>query len=140
MTTMVKDKDTEGSKSSEGPKNTSDSRQPPEPVPPHYGDLFADSQPVRKGAISAALNDAINSHRTRLAPFFNGHAKPNPSISFANDGTGFGKSYNLFDLYIEHSAERGTEGGHRNLFFMTPMKSQIDITLATQAKAKSHGQ
>lgn len=136
---MAKDKDTEGSKSSKGPKNTSDSRQPPEPVPPHYGDLFANAPPVRKGAISKALNAAINSHRARLAPFFNGYAKPNPSISFANDGTGFGKSYNVFDQYIEHSAERGAEGGHRNLFFMTPMKSQIDITAATQAKAKSHG-
>ncbi|MGF6457863.1 hypothetical protein [Pseudomonas frederiksbergensis] len=62
------------------------------------------------GRISAALSHEINSHRARLAPFFDGIAKPNPSVSFANDGTGFGKSYNVFDQFVEHSAVRNESG------------------------------
>ncbi|ALI04085.1 hypothetical protein C1Y08_01080 [Pseudomonas sp. FW306-02-F02-AA] len=94
---------------------------------------------TRKGRISAALSDEINSHRARLAPFFNGNAKPNPSVSFANDGTGFGKSYNVFDQFIEHAEERDELGGHRNLFFITPHKAQIDISKVTQEKAAARG-
>jgi hypothetical protein len=121
------------------PRDTKGGSRPPEEPPQHQDDLFANTPPARKGAISAELSYEINSHRARLAPFFNGHAKPNPSVSFANDGTGFGKSYNVFDQFIEHSAVRSEGGGHRNLFFMTPMKSQIDVSASTQAKAKSHG-
>ncbi|QVI84692.1 hypothetical protein [Pseudomonas viridiflava] len=93
----------------------------------------------KDGSISTALSDEINSHRTRLAPFFNGNDKPNPSVSFANDGTGFGKSYNVFDQFIEHSTERSERGGHRNLFFITPHKAQIDVAKVTQAKAAARG-
>ena len=91
------------------------------------------------GRISAALSHEINSHRARLAPFFNGNTKPNPSVSFANDGTGFGKSYNVFDQFVEKSADRNASGGHRNLFFITPHKAQIDIAQATQDKAAERG-
>ncbi len=91
-------------------------------------DLFAGLPSPQKGAVSVELSDEINSHRARLAPFFNGQAKPNPSVSFANDGTGFGKSYNVFDQFIEHAALRGERGGHRNLFFITPHKAQIDVS------------
>ncbi|WP_164446278.1 hypothetical protein, partial [Pseudomonas viridiflava] len=93
----------------------------------------------KDGSISTALSDEINSHRARLAPFFNGNDKPNPSVSFANDGTGFGKSYNVFDQFIEHSTERSERGGHRNLFFITPHKAQIDVAKVTQAKAAARG-
>lgn len=91
-----------------------------------------------KGALSAILSDEINSHRARLAPFFNAQAKPNPSVSFANDGTGFGKSYNVFDQFIDHATTQGASG-HRNLFFITPHKAQIDISAATQKKAVERG-
>ncbi|WP_194790745.1 hypothetical protein [Pseudomonas sp. UFMG81] len=91
------------------------------------------------GRISAALSHEINSHRACLAPFFDGNAKPNPSVSFANDGTGFGKSYNVFDQFVEHSAVRNESGGHRNLFFITPHKAQIDVSQVTQAKATERG-
>lgn len=94
---------------------------------------------AKDGRISAALSQEINSHRARLAPFFNGNAKRNPSVSFANDGTGFGKSYNVFDQFVEHCAVRGDEGGHRNLFFITPHKAQIDISQVTQEKATARG-
>lgn len=85
----------------------------------------------RDGRISSALSHEINSQRARLAPFFNGNAKPNPSVSFANDGTGFGKSYNVFDQFVEHSAVCNEGGGHRNLFFITPHKAQIDVSKVT---------
>ncbi|MFJ3009214.1 hypothetical protein [Pseudomonas fluorescens] len=91
------------------------------------------------GRISAELSAEINSHRARLAPFFDGNAKPNPSLSFANDGTGFGKSYNVFDQFVTHAAERNERGGHRNLFFITPHKSQIDVSQVTQDKAGQRG-
>lgn len=96
---------------------------------------------AKDGRISSALSQEINSHRTRLAPFFNGNAKPNPSFSFANDGTGFGKSYNVFDQFVEHSAVRdaGGGGGHRNLFFITPHKAQIDVSKVTQERAVERG-
>lgn len=94
---------------------------------------------ARDGRISASLSHEINSHRARLAPFFNGNAKPNPSVSFANDGTGFGKSYNVFDQFVEHSAVRDEGGGHRNLFFITPHKAQIDVSQVTQDKAAVRG-
>ncbi len=93
----------------------------------------------RDGHISSALSHEINSHRARLAPFFNGNAKPNPSVSFANDGTGFGKSYNVFDQFVEHSAVRNEGGGHRNLFFITPHKAQIDVSKVTQERAAARG-
>lgn len=91
------------------------------------------------GRISAALSHEINSHRARLAPFFDGNAKPNPSVSFANDGTGFGKSYNVFDQFVEHCTVRNESGGHRNLFFITPHKAQIDVSEITQDKAAERG-
>jgi len=121
------------------PKDTKRANSPLETSPSHNGDLFASIFSARKGTISAGLSDEINSHRARLAPFFNGHAKPNPSVSFANDGTGFGKSYNVFDQFIEHAAVRGERGGHRNLFFITPHKAQIDVSKATQEKAAARG-
>ena len=124
---------------SKKPRDTKGGNRPPEAPQQHQGDLFVNIPSVRKGLISTELSGEINSHRGRLAPFFNGHAKPNPSVSFANDGTGFGKSFNVFDQFIEHSAVRGEGGGHRNLFFMTPMKSQIDVSADTQSRAKSHG-
>lgn len=113
----------------------------PQPMPQSSrgGDLFENVPVSPNGAISAALNDEINSFRSRLAPFFNANAKPNPSISFANDGTGFGKSYNVFDQFVEHSNERNGRGGHQNLFFITPHKAQIDISRATQEKAARRG-
>ncbi|QLF94897.1 hypothetical protein HW090_17600 [Pseudomonas sp. ABC1] len=91
------------------------------------------------GSIPAELRNEINSHRAKLAAFFNGNAKANPSVSFANDGTGFGKSYNVFDQFVEHSAERCERGGHRNLFFITPHKAQIDVSKVTQEKAATRG-
>ncbi|MBB4867150.1 hypothetical protein HNP46_006061 [Pseudomonas nitritireducens] len=121
------------------PTDTTGGNRPPENPPSSHGDLFAGTSPARKGKLSDELSREINSHRARLAPFFNGNAKPNPSVSFANDGTGFGKSYNVFDQFIEHASERNDQGGHRNLFFMTPMKSQIDISPATKAKAEARG-
>jgi hypothetical protein len=94
---------------------------------------------AKDGRINAALNHEINSHRARLAPFFDGNVKLNPSVSFANDGTGFGKSYNVFDQFVEHSAVRNESGGHRNLFFITPHKAQIDVSQVTQEKAAARG-
>lgn len=88
--------------------------------------------------ISTDLQEHINRHRAALAPFFNAATKPNPSISFANDGTGFGKSFNVFDQFIEHAGKDGA-GGHRNLFFITPQKAQIDIAKVTQQKAAKRG-
>lgn len=89
----------------------------------------------RDDRISSALSHEINSHRARLAPFFNGNAKPNPSVSFANDGTGFGKSYNVFDQFVENSAVRNESGAtatysssprikHRSTFPRSPRKGR----------------
>ncbi|MFK0094665.1 hypothetical protein [Pseudomonas sp. NPDC090592] len=94
---------------------------------------------AKNGRISAALSHDINSHRARLAPFFNGDAKNNPSVSFANDGTGFGKSYNVFDQFVEHATAPDESGAHRNLFFITPHKAQIDVAKITQEKAAAKG-
>lgn len=41
----------------------------------------------------------------------------------------------MFDQFVEHSAVRNERGGHRNLFFITPHKAQIDVSQVTQAKA-----
>jgi hypothetical protein len=121
------------------PRDTKGGNRPPEAPPCHQGDLFSNTPPTSKSAISAELSDEINSHRRRLAPFFNGHAKPNPSVSFANDGTGFGKSYNVFEQFIEHAEVRSERGGHRNLFFITPHKAQIDVSKDTKEKAAARG-
>lgn len=61
-------------------RDTKGGSRPPETPPLQNGDLFAGIPSAQEGAVSAALSDEINSHRARLAPFFNGHAKPKETL------------------------------------------------------------
>lgn len=78
--------------------------------------------------------DIINNERKFLGEIFNGFSKNAPSFTAVNDGTGFGKSYALFNEYINTApgkkfSEYSENESKRNLIFLTPQKAQIDIDI-----------
>ena len=69
----------------------------------------------------------INNIREDVSYIYNSHNKNNPSITYSNDGTGMGKSYGVFNSFIQKTDTNNINNGHRNLLFITPQKAQIDI-------------
>jgi hypothetical protein len=99
--------------------------------------LFAPDQKLK--AIPEALKNEINTQRLALSSFFNGAARMFPSCSFANEGTGFGKSYNVIREYLVNTPIQPSGRGHRNLLFMTPQKAQIRFGQDIVEMAKEKG-
>lgn len=79
------------------------------------------------------LSKNINSIREDISKIYNPYTIDQPRIIFSNDGTGFGKSYGVFDQFISniHTTKK-----HKNMFFITPLKSQIKIDDEQIKKAK----
>lgn len=98
--------------------------------------LFPSNQKLK--AIPEALKNEINGHRLALSQFFNGAGSGFKSASFANEGTGFGKSYNVIREFVINTPDKPSDHGHRNLLFMTPQKAQIRFgqDIVDLAKAK----
>ncbi len=81
----------------------------------------------------------INACRAHTSRLFYLKDKPSPALIFCNDGTGTGKSYGQHKAYIDESHLYKEEGGHNNLFFITPLKSQIDFSISLVQEARSKG-
>lgn len=86
----------------------------------------------------------INQERIHLGKIFNGFNKNSPSFTSVNDGTGFGKSYALFNEYINNVPcklfkDYTKEEDKRNLIFLTPQKAQIDIDIEQIKSATEKG-
>ena len=81
----------------------------------------------------------INGCRTQTSRLFYLHDRPSPALVFCNDGTGTGKSYGQHKAYIDESHLYNAQGGHNNLFFITPLKSQIDFSESLVQEARSKG-
>ncbi|WP_417500083.1 hypothetical protein [Methylophaga sp.] len=60
------------------------------------------------------------------------------SISFVGDGTGFGKSYGIFNEFVRHQPV-AFKKDFMALYFITPQKSQIDISSQTLEIARQRG-
>jgi len=82
---------------------------------------------LNKKRLSSDEKAKINKIRSDVSYIYNSHDKNNPSITYSNDGTGSGKSYGVFNSYIQETEVTDTSNGHRNLLFITPQKAQIDI-------------
>jgi hypothetical protein len=81
----------------------------------------------------------INTLRGNISYIYDTHSKDNPSITYSSDGTGTGKSYSVIDKFIQQTDVNNIEHGHRNLLFLTPQKSQIDINPDLIKDAESKG-
>ncbi|MEH0689618.1 hypothetical protein H4F17_11150 [Vibrio cholerae] len=83
--------------------------------------------------------DEINACRRRTSRLFYLADKPTPAIIFCNDGTGTGKSHGQHQAFIDESHVYNEKGGHNNLFFITPLKSQIDFSKSLVKEARDKG-
>lgn len=72
------------------------------------------------------LKNRVNHSRAEISSLFDSRRHPQPSLILCNYGTGLGKSYGVIDQYLRELAE-SAGGHHRNLFFITPQKAQIDF-------------
>ncbi len=81
----------------------------------------------------------INICRAQTSKLFYLKDKPSPALIFCNDGTGTGKSYGQHKAYIDELDFYNQQSGHRNLFFITPLKSQIDFSLPLIKEARAKG-
>lgn len=72
------------------------------------------------------LKDRVNVSRASISSLFDTRQHPKPSLVLCNYGTGLGKSYGVIDQFIKEIVQ-AEAGYHRNLFFITPQKAQIDF-------------
>lgn len=85
--------------------------------------------------IDSELKSQINELREQNSYIYNPYNPKDSNIKFINDGTGFGKSYGVFDQFIKNI---NSEASHKNMFFMTPLKSQIKLDENLILKAKKN--
>ena len=86
-----------------------------------------------------SLKKEIDDCRTSTSKLFYRENKPKPSLTSCSDGTGTGKSYGQLKAYIEETTVDGTAQGHRCLFFITPLKNQIDFDDKLMKTAQDKG-
>jgi hypothetical protein len=96
-------------------------------------------QNLRNKSLSPEHKNRINTLRGNISYIYDTHSKDNPSITYSSDGTGTGKSYSVIDKFIQQTDVNNIEQGHRNLLFLTPQKSQIDINPDLIKDAESKG-
>ncbi|MFA0350714.1 hypothetical protein AB4486_27815, partial [Vibrio sp. 10N.222.55.C6] len=85
------------------------------------------------------LKKEIDDCRTITSKLFYRENKPKPSLTSCSDGTGTGKSYGQLKAYIEETTIDGNAQGHRCLFFITPLKNQIDFDDKLMKTAQDKG-
>ncbi|WP_348692703.1 hypothetical protein [Duganella fentianensis] len=71
--------------------------------------------------------DRITEQRILAGHFYVATGHPLPAIIRSTDGTGYGKSYSVFDQFLNNARCAEPDLRHRNLLFITPQKAQIDI-------------
>jgi len=96
-------------------------------------------QKLKSKELSSELKERINTLRGDISYIYDTHSKPNPSITYSSDGTGTGKSYAVINSFIQQTDVNDTENGYRNLLFLTPQKSQIDIHSKLIKNAENKG-
>ena len=69
----------------------------------------------------------ITAQRVLAGRFYVAADHPLPAIIRSTDGTGYGKSYAVFDQFLKNAGRTESNLRHRNLLFITPQKAQIDI-------------
>ncbi|WP_172743182.1 hypothetical protein [Citrobacter youngae] len=75
-----------------------------------------------------AIHQEITKARSNAGKFYAFSESETPLLIQSQDGTSSGKTYNVFYQYIQGvNAATSPGNGHRNLVFITPLKSQIDI-------------
>lgn len=99
-------------------------------TPPSVSSLVA-MQTAKK-----ELVDAINKNRKQASKIYHVHERDGAEIIFSSDGTGFGKSYGVFESYADYIERFQSkvsndsvlpESGFTNFLFLSPLKSQIDL-------------
>lgn len=99
-------------------------RLKPEVSPPPTA--LMDKFLAAKFAPKEILNE-INGHRGNASKLYVAPDHQLPAIIRSTDGTGFGKSYAVFDQFLKNINRSEPGVGHRNLLFITPHKAQINI-------------
>lgn len=83
---------------------------------------------IRHLPLPQSVREAITAARKQAGTFYAFTEADTPLLIQSQDGTASGKSYNVFAQYIESVNPAINPGNsHRNLVFITPLKSQIDI-------------
>jgi len=96
-------------------------------------------QKLKAKSPSREYENRLNALRKDIAYIYDTHSKLNPSITYSSDGTGTGKSYSVINSFIQQTDVNNISNGHRNLLFLTPQKSQIDIADNLKKEAEDKG-
>ena len=81
------------------------------------------AQPLPDG-----LQQAVNQARQKAGEFYQFTEDETPLLIQSQDGTASGKTFSVFYQYLRAVNPAVQPGqGHRNLVFITPLKSQIDL-------------
>lgn len=92
---------------------------------------------IRHLPLPQSVREAITAARKQAGTFYAFTEADTPLLIQSQDGTASGKSYNVFAQYIESVNPAINSGNsHRNLVFITPLKSQIDIPEQLIARAR----
>lgn len=92
---------------------------------------------IRHLPLPQSVREAITAARKQAGTFYAFTEADTPLLIQSQDGTASGKSYNVFAQYIESVNPAINPGNsHRNLVFITPLKSQIDIPEQLIARAR----
>lgn len=92
---------------------------------------------IRHLPLPQSVREAITAARKQAGTFYAFTEADTPLLIQSRDGTASGKSYNVFAQYIESVNPAINHGNsHRNLVFITPLKSQIDIPEQLIARAR----
>lgn len=75
----------------------------------------------------SVLTNNINECRSKISHLFYRNDKPKPAFTSCSDGTGTGKSFAQLNAYLDETDINNIAEGHRCLFFITPLKNQIDF-------------
>ena len=74
------------------------------------------------------LQQAVNQARQKAGEFYQFTEDETPLLIQSQDGTASGKTFSVFYQYLRAVNPAVLPGqGHRNLVFITPLKSQIDL-------------
>ncbi|UTY59485.1 hypothetical protein [Massilia sp. erpn] len=81
----------------------------------------------------------IYTYRGRAGRYYDALDHPLPALIRSTDGTGFGKSYAVVARYLDSVKQKEPNVKHRNLLFITPQKTQIDIDRGLLDQARLMG-
>lgn len=109
---------------------------------------YSVSSIINEQSPNKEIVDKINKCRMRASELYDVHQRDGAEIIFSSDGTGFGKSYGVFETYVNYLKQFQNKIGDdvlihdenfTNFLFMSPQKSQIDLNEEHKKHIKQFG-